>query len=299
MALRIATNPQALTIQRHLSDSLNERQKALEQLGSGSRINRSADDPAGLALSEKLNTSIRSWTVAKRNALDSISLVQTAEGSLNEIGNILTRLKELAVQSSSDTIGNDERTLLNKEFLSLKNEISRINKSSDYNGMNLLQGVDIRTGDSIHQLDMHVGKNYIPDADADSVDNPTNIIRISLDEIRVSLGEDGLNIGEGEEGANVGTRDLSKSSLSLIDQAVERVSSSRAYLGAIQSRLESTERNLAMTIESENMTKSRIKDADFAEQSSRQVQYSILNQSAPSMLAQANSLPYLALSLIQ
>lgn len=172
MGLRIASNVQALTAQRNLNATTEANNASMEKLASGFRINKAADDSAGLAISEKLKADLRGINMARRNASDGVSLIQTAEGGLNEVGNILGRLRELAVQSSSDTIGDTERGFLNKEFSSLKNEITRIAKSTEYNGTLLIGGEldgadeDLSSRSNPYPLEIQIGKNYFASLDS-------------------------------------------------------------------------------------------------------------------------------------
>ncbi len=293
MGLRIATNIQSLKTQRHIGNSSEISDSASERLSSGYRINKASDDAAGLAISEKLKADIRGLNMSKRNANDGISLVQTAEGSLSEVGNILVRLRELAIQGASDTIGGNEREFLNKEFSALKSEISRITLSTQHNGTNLLVGNQDRLDPALKAqanpfpLDIQVGKDYYPTLD----NNPTpiNIIRIDMRKINASLHEEGLNLGLGEkEGAYVADKSGAQGSIDLLDKAINKVSGYRATLGSVQSRLNSTIQNLSISSENASAANSRIRDADMAEEASRSIQGNIIKQAGIAVLAQAN-----------
>lgn len=305
MGLRIMTNTQALVAQRNLSINTEANSQSMEKLSSGFRINKAADDAAGLAVSEKLKADIRGLSVAKRNASDGVSLVQTAEGGLNEVGNILIRLRELAVQAASDTIGGTEREFLNKEFGQLKEEVTRITRTVEFNGTPLLMGdienapEALRTKANNYPLEIQVGKNFIADVDGQGSSQPVNTIRLDLTSINATVGEGGLNLGEAaDEGAQVLTRESAQGSLSTLDDALTKVSGYRAMLGSIQSRLGSTINNLS--IQTENMTaaNSRIRDTDFAEESAKLTQTSILKQAGISILSNANQNPSAALRLL-
>ncbi len=305
MGLRIQTNVQSLTSQRSLNSATEANNQSMEKLSSGYRINKASDDAAGLAISEKLKADIRGMQMAKRNASDGVSLVQTAEGGLNEVGNILTRLRELAVQGASDTIGDNERGFLNKEFGALKEEVTRISKSTEYNGTLLLVGDQSNVEESLknrsnaYPLEIQVGKNFFEDTDGQGVDKAVNVIRIDLQEINATVGEAGLNLGQSaEEGASVQNKLNAQSSLSVIDSAINKVSGYRANLGSIQSRLGSTINNLSIQTETANSANSRIRDTDFAEETAKMTQTNILKQAGVSVLSQANQSPQSALRLL-
>jgi flagellin len=305
MGLRIASNVQALTAQRNLNATTEANNASMEKLASGFRINKAADDSAGLAISEKLKADIRGINMARRNASDGVSLIQTAEGGLNEVGNILSRLRELAVQGSSDTVGDTERGFLNKEFSQLKNEITRIAKSTEYNGT-LLIGGDL--GDSepslaarsnSYPLEIQIGKNYFESVDSKDQASPVNVLRIDLQEINSTVGEDGLNLGEGsDDGAQVASKETAQASIEMLDTAITKVSGYRSTLGAIQNRLNSAMSNLSVQAENANAANSRIRDTDFADESAKLTQTNILKQSGVAVLGQANQTPQLALRLL-
>ncbi len=315
MGLRIQTNVSSLNAQRNLVGSTQSHQGAMERLSSGYRINKAADDAAGLAISEKLKASIRSLNVAKRNANDGVSLVQTAEGGLNEIGNILSRLRELSVQGSSDTVGNTEREFLNKEYMQLKDEVQRITNSLDFNGTPLLAG-DTSNYDGIPDsvkkksnsgvLEIQVGPNWYVPTDSPDTPNQTNIIKVDLTKVntRPELGGGGLElgIGHGDDEAAIGTRVDSKekaqASIETLDNAIQTVSGYRAYLGAVQNRLGSTINNLSIQTENYSAANSRIRDTDFAEETARMTQAEIVKQAGIAVLSQANSSPQAALKLL-
>lgn len=276
MGLRISTNTTSLNAQRNLRESTHEQGKALDKLASGSRIVRAADDAAGLAISEKLKASIRGLGQAKRNASDGVSLVQTAEGGLNEIGNILIRLRELSIQAASDTIGPEERGFLDLEYQQLKDEITRISNVTTFNGRNLLNG----TGGTMEfQVDIHNDPfndrlKYIPE------NNSVTVEALQLEDTSVN----------GKEAA--------RTNLVSLDKAIQKVNGDRAQLGALQNRLSSTIRNLANNIENLSAANSRIRDADVAVQTSELTKQNILNQAGVSVLAQANQKQMAALKLI-
>src|SRR3989344_3238464 len=240
MGLRINTNVTALKGQRNLSASTEKQADSLEKLSSGQRINRAGDDAAGLAISEKLKGSMRSINQAKRNSSDGVSLIQTAEGGLNEVGNILIRMRELSVQSASDTIGAEEREYTNFEFQSLKEEIDRIAQVTEFNGAKLLNGV----GES---FDFQVGIHNKPEEDR---------LQYSPQMTDVTVGKLGLSESATD------SKQVSQGNLDMIDRAISGVNQNRAGLGALQNRLQSTIRNLAIQNESLSEANSRIRDAD-------------------------------------
>ncbi len=279
MGLRIATNISSLTAQRHLRQTRRLLDKSLERLSSGYRVNRAGDDAAGLAISEKLRAKVRGLVQAQRNASDGVSLVQVAEGGLNEVQNILVRLRELGVQSASDTIGPKERRFLDEEYQSLKEEIDRIANGTEFNGTYLLDG----TGGS---LDFQVSTGGL---------NLLGVDRISFDAFKSDVNIDKLGLEE----LGVGDKIAAQESLEKIDMALDNVSSIRGDLGAVENRLTSTVRNLGISIENLSAAKARIKDVDIASETAELTQRSILMQAGISVLSQANSVPKMALSLLQ
>lgn len=276
MGLRIATNVPSLSAQRSLSVNNKEQQNTLGKLSSGTRIVRAADDAAGLAISEKLKAQMRGLQQASRNANDGISMIQTAEGGLNEVSNILVRLRELSVQSASDTVGDSERKFTDLEYQNLKSEVERISQVTEFNGKKLLDG----SGD---KYDFQIGVNNHDFQDRISYNAGNQNAGVS------SLGIDGLEVSS-KEGA--------QGSLNTIDDAIQKVSGQRAELGAVQNRLSSTVNNLAVTNENLSMANSRIRDTDFAAETAKNTKLSILNSAGTSVLSQANSQGQAALKLI-
>lgn len=276
MGLRINTNTASLNAQRNLMGTKMGLDKSLERLSSGYRINRAGDDAAGLAISENLRAQIRGLKQASRNAQDGVSLVQVAEGSLNEISSILIRLRELAVQSASDTIGPVERQFLNVEYDQLVSEVDRVADGTEFNGTQLLSG----TG-SI--LDFQVGTR-----------NDPNIDRLSFDASKADANSAALGVNL----TSVADKASAQNSLSAIDQAIVSVSAMRADFGAIQNRLTSTISNLAVSVENMSAANSRIRDVDVAEETAEMTRNNILLQAGTSVLAQANSSAQTALGLL-
>ncbi len=276
MGLRINTNVASLAAQRNLGMNKLNLDNNLRKLSSGERITRAADDAAGLAISEKLKGHIRGLRQARRNSDDGISLIQTAEGGLSEISNIIVRLRELAVQAASDTVGDTERGFSDIEFQQLKDEINRISKGSEFNGRKLLDG----TGGLV---EIQVGIHNDPTQDRIKYDATTADATIE------SLGLIGETIA-GKEGAQL--------SLERLDSALTRINGVRANLGALQNRLQSTSTNLAVTDENLSAANSRIRDVDVAAETADLAKNNILNQASVSVLAQANNAPQFALKLL-
>lgn len=279
MGLRIATNVSSLTSQRHLRNTRRALDKSLERLSSGYRINRAGDDAAGLAISEKLRAKVRGLVQAERNANDGVSLIQVAEGALNEVQNILVRLRELGVQSASDTIGNQERRFLDEEYQALKQELDRIANSTEFNGTYLLDG----TGGS---LDFQVNTGGL---------NLLGVDRISFDAFKLDVNLDKLGLEE----LNIKDKVAAQTSLGNIDIAIQDVSSIRGELGALENRLSSTINNLGISIENMSAARSRVKDVDVAAETAEMTQHNILMQAGISVLSQANNVPKMALSLLE
>lgn len=294
MGLRIRTNVPSLTAQRRLGETTDRMQSNMEKLSSGYRINKSADDAAGLAISETLGAKIRSLGQAKRNANDGISLIQVAEGSMNEISNILIRMRELAVQSASDTIGDLERSYTNKEYNELVSEIDRIANTTEFNGLNLLQGSDGNEG--LENLTIHVGSGSGIVENTDTID--INIEDIKLNAAEVLGVEGGEAIGPLAADGDF-SRETAAEKLSVLDDAIKKVAGNRATLGSKQSRLSSTINNLSIQIENMSTSRSRIRDVDFASETALFTQNRILAQAGSSVLSQASSIPELAVNLIR
>jgi flagellin len=275
MGLRVATNIPSLTTQRNLQKVSEEAGVSYARLSSGQRITKSADDAAGLSISSNLEAQVRGFRQAQRNANDGISLVQTAEGGLNEVGNILIRMRELGVQAASDTIGDTERGFVDKEYQNLKQEIDRISKVTTYNGTNLLGGEG-------HALDFQVGTNA------------GEYNRISFDPSKMDVRTGSLGMGS----VNLAKKDDALDSLAHIDDAIKAVNSNRADLGATQNRLQSTSNSLGITMENLSAARSRIADTDMAFETSQMIKNSIIQNAGISVLAQANSAPQASLKLL-
>ena len=276
MSLRIATNVESLVAQRHMNTTSASQKSNLEHLASGSRINKAADDAAGLAISETMKSQIRSIRQASRNAQDGISMIQTAEGGMSEVGNILMRFRELSVQGASDTLGDLDRTFIDKEVQQLKAEISRITESTEFNGKNLLSGVS-------GSISLQVGVHNIEEQD-----------RINLDTQKISVSLKSLGI----ESVSTMTRDASRDNLDKIDTAMRTLVENRSELGSMQNRLQSTVNNSAIYEENMSTANSRIRDADIATESAELAKNNILSQAGVAVLSQANQNNMLALKLL-
>lgn len=276
MGLRINTNVQSMMAQRSLSKVGKEQSNVFAQLSSGQRINKAADDAAGLAISEKLKAEVRGSQQAARNAGDGISVIQTAEGGLQEVSNILIRLRELSVQSASDTIGDNERKFSDMEYQQLTSELQRVAESTDFNGIKLLSGEGT-------VMDFQVGTKNNPFQD-----------RISLDLTQTNATAEALSMNA----TNVLTKVDAQTNLEKIDGAINKVNSNRANLGALQNRLQSTISNLDVKVENMSAANSRIRDTDIAAASAEMARTNIVTQAATSVLAASNSSPAGALRLI-
>lgn len=275
MGLRIATNVPSLVAQRNLQESTKEQSRSIARLSSGQRIVNAGDDAAGLAISQNLLAETRGLKQAQRNANDGVSFVQTAEGSLNEVSNILIRLRELGVQAASDTLGDDERALLDKEYQSLKSEVDRIAQVSNFNGRKLLDGSG---GELAFQVGSRAGENNRVNFRSNEADARTSALGVS---------------GEG-----VASRDDALDSLEAVDEAISKVNSYRSSLGALQNRLHSASANLSVHIENISEARSRIADTDIAEEASQLAKASILQSAGVAVLSQANSSSANALKLL-
>lgn len=275
MGLRISTNLASINAQRQLGTQQKRNQHALAALSSGSRIVNAADDAAGLAISENIKGQTRGIAMARMNAFNAISLVQVSEGGLNEINNILIRMRELGVQAASDTVGDTERGFLNTEAKQLLDEADRIAKTTRFGNKKLLDG-------SGEELEFHVG----PFGDKDNV----IAYKMSADATTDELGVSGISIGD---------KDDARDTLKSVDEALVKLGKMRADFGAVQSRLNSTVSNLDVQFENLSAANSRIRDADVAFESAELASSNILQQASVSVLAQANQNGNAALRLLQ
>ena len=274
MGLRVNTNVTSITAQRSLSTVTDRLTGNFRRLSTGLRISTAADDAAGLAISERLRSQVRSLEQARRNASDGISLMQTAEGALNEVNSILIRLRELSIQSSNGSVSNQDKETLDQEFQNLVNEVDRIARSAEFSGIKLLDGsatsvmfqVGLGTTSGIDQLEVSL--------------SPT---------LSTTLALNSLDIGSG--GATT-------TAITNIDAAINTVSALRGTLGAVQNRLASTINNLAIQVENLSAAESRIRDVDVAYETAQLTKLQIMQQAAISVLGQTNALPQAALRLL-
>lgn len=277
MGLRVNTNISSLTALKALNGTKGSMDKTMAKLSSGERINRSSEDAAGLAISENLKNQMRGLKQSNRNAMDGVSLIQIAEGGLNEISNILIRLRELAIQTASDTISDRERKMVNIEYSQMLDEIDRIAQTTEFNGTSLLSGEN-------QLMDFQINTKNSPYADRITLDG-------SLADVgTVALGVDMLNVLD---------KASSQDSLSVVDSAIEKVNSLRANFGAIQTRLNSTIENILQSVENTAQANSRIRDADIAEESSELAKKNLMMQTGTAVLAQSNQQNQLAMQLLK
>ena len=275
MAISLLSNATSLAAQRNLNNTQMKQAASINRLSSGLRINSASDDAAGLGISEKLKSEIKSNTQASRNANDGVSLTQIAEGALNEVAGTLTRMREISVQSSNGTLGANERSFLDTEFQALKTEIDRISNVTEFNGIHLLNG------SAAGGLAMQVG-----------IRNSAN------DQITVTIASTAAaDLGLGT--TTVSTLANAQAAMTTIDAAINSVSARRSSLGSVQNRLQVTMSNLSVANENLTAANSRIRDVDVAEESAALTRNQILSQAGAAMLAQANQLPSIATQLLR
>ena len=281
MGLRVNTNVASLNAQRNLYNTTTKFQKSMERLSSGMRINRSGDDAAGLAISESLKSDIRAMQQASRNAADGISLVQVAEGALDEVNNILLRIRELAEQAATETLGDQERAYLDQEYQELLSEVDRIAATAEFNGIKLLDGtagsLDVQVG---------IGTDVLTSAVSIDLTSPMDTTQLAL-------------FGTSLQGNPPDGGDTARALMGEIEAATGTVSQLRAGFGAAQNRLETSIRSIGMTAENLAAANSRIRDVDVALETSTMTSLQILQQAGVSILSQANVSSQLALSLLQ
>lgn len=273
MGVVVQTNVSSLEAQRNLHKNQKALGVSFNRLSSGFRVNTAADDAAGLAVSESMKSKIRSFTVAERNAADGVSMAQTAEGALGEVHDVLGRMRELATQAANGSLSDTDRGYLNTEFTALKDEITRIQGSTKFNGVDLIAQT---TSSTTFQI---------------GLDNATN------DQISVNFG--GLNLSAVTASGNgVGTLATAQAALGITDTGIASVSSSRAGFGAVMNRLDVATANIQTMRLNLSAANSRIRDVDVAEETSRLSRNQVLTQAGISILSQANQLPQLAFGLI-
>lgn len=306
MGIRIKTNIESLVSQRRVSDSRKALGESYEKLASGQRVNKSADDAAGLAVSERIRAKTRSLEVAKRNANDGISYLQVAEGGLNETTNIVIRMRELAAQAASDTIGNREREFLNKEFTQLRQEVGRIMEATEFNGTKVLK-VDEQKPMRIFVGASNRGNDAEGNAPDISLEDDPDTLTVDLKDLatfkeamEAVLDEDLTIVPSDSDGGAAdlgpaGTNDI----FNRLDSALDSMASYRAVLGSVQSRLNSSITNIDVTSENLQAAQSRIRDVDYAAETAKLATNRILTQAGVSVLTQANANGDFALQLLR
>src|SRR3954449_8427076 len=281
MGLRIQNNIEAFNAHRNLTTTANSAAKSMERLSSGYRINRAADDAAGLAISEKMRGQIGGLDQAQRNAQDGVSLVQTGEGALNEVHSMLQRVRELKVQHDNQTLNDSDKAAIVGEVVALQSEIKDIQKNTSFNGIKLLDG----SGGTSGTVKLQVGANS-----GETID-------VTADDILSGTGMSAVAGMTSAAGSGTGT--FGGMSLDDIDKAIGEVSDRRASFGAVQNRLEHRLNNLATYQENLTASESRIRDVDMAKEMVNFSKFQILQQAGTSMLAQANQAPQGVLSLLR
>lgn len=312
MALTINTNVASLNAQRNLGASQSNLNKSMQRLSSGLRINSAKDDAAGLAISDRMTAQIRGLNQASRNANDAISMAQTAEGALQESTNILQRMRELAVQASNDTNTSADRTSLNAEVSQLLSEIDRIASTTSFNGQVLLNGgFSGSNNGAVFQVGANAGQTITVNVGAAN-QSALGLAGVASTNTTVttyatgSLGGGTMSIATGTStvansgvaALNINTFTAAQSAITTIDAAINTIDTIRGDLGAVQNRFESTIANLNNVAENLTAARSRILDADIAQETSAMTKNNILQQAGVSILAQANQAPQLALSLL-
>ncbi len=267
------------------NDAMNEQGKSLEKLSTGLRINRASDDAAGLSVSEQLRTQVRGMGRAKANAQDGIALLQIAEGAANEMSSMLQRMRELAIQSSNDTLTSTDRSYVDQEFKALVNEVDRISKTTNYNGQTLIYGGASSFGGTTSSV-LHIGAN-------DKVG--TDTLTITIDGLSASA----LGLTGGSTAVGVSTHASAIAAIATIDNAIKSVNNMRSDMGAYVNRLEHAINNLNNQEFNTQDAESRIRDVDFAKESTEFTRHQILTQSSTSMLSQANQVPNSVMGLLR
>jgi len=295
--MRISNNVQALKAYRNLSANQMNVKTTMDKLSSGQKINRGADDAAGLAISEKMRNRLKALDKAEQNVLDGISMVQTVEGGLGETHNLLQRMRELAVQAGNGTLATEDRTAIQEEINQLTNEVSRIAETTQFNGKKLLTGaydkdnaVFIQTNagasegisltiDDMRARNIGIASTTQPNENVRALDFPSDD-------------------GQPEYALSVMTSDDAEEAISHYTKAIDAISQQRAQLGAVQNRFEAMSSVLSVSKENLTASESRIRDTDMAREMMEYAKYNILNQSGMAMIAQANALPQGVLQLL-
>ena len=284
MALKIFNNPSSINAQRLLAANSERLAKSVERISSGVRINKASDDAAGLAVSEALRSDIRAMRQAMRNANDGISMINVTEGALNEQSSILIRLRELASQSSTGTVGSTERQTIQLEFNSLRNEVDRITESTTFNGQGLIDGALASAITSTSHVVLQIGINS----------NSNSQINLNEEMNLAAITSTALNI----QNLSLTNIDAALTALAALNNAISSVAQGRGKVGAVQNRLTRTIANLSVTIENLQAAESSIRDADIAEEIAELTRNQILVQSATAMVGQANMIPQSILQLL-
>ena len=284
MALKIFNNPSSINAQRLLAANSERLAKSVERISSGVRINKASDDAAGLAVSEALRSDIRAMRQAMRNANDGISMINVTEGALNEQSSILIRLRELASQSSTGTVGSTERQTIQLEFNSLRNEVDRITESTTFNGQGLIDGALASGISSVNQVVLQIGINS----------NSNSQINLNEEMNLAAITSTALSI----QNLSLTSIDNALTALASLNTAISSVAQGRGKVGAVQNRLTRTIQNLGVTIENLQAAESSIRDADIAEEIAELTRNQILVQSATAMVGQANMIPQSILQLL-
>ena len=284
MALKIFNNPSSINAQRLLAANSERLAKSVERISSGVRINKASDDAAGLAVSEALRSDIRAMRQAMRNANDGISMINVTEGALNEQSSILIRLRELASQSSTGTVGSTERQTIQLEFSSLRNEVDRITQSTTFNGQGLIDGALASSIAAASQVVLQIGINS----------NSNSQINLNKEMNLSAITSTALSI----QNLSLTNIDAALTALAALNTAISSVAQGRGKVGAVQNRLTRTIQNLGVTIENLQAAESSIRDADIAEEIAELTRNQILVQSATAMVGQANMIPQSILQLL-
>jgi len=284
MPIRVYHNINAITVQRNLGNNRAALGSSLEKLSSGMRINKAGDDAAGLAISEFLRADIRSMGQAIRNANDGVSMINTAEGALSEQSSILIRMRELATQSATGSLGSTERSTINREFTALRDEINRISATSEFNGQTLIDGgLSSATGipTVVIQIGIHAGANY-----RINLNTAVDLTAINASALQI-------------DALNVTAATAALSAIARLDSALVTVVDGRGRLGATQNRLQHTLQSLSVASQNLQAAESQIRDADYAKEISKFTKNQILSQASTSILAQANLVPQQVLQLLR
>lgn len=285
--MRINNNIPALNTHRIFTGNTNAMQKSLERLSSGKRINRAADDAAGMAISQKMQAQVRGLRQASRNSLDGISLIQTAEGALNEIHAMLQRMRELSVQGANGTYTEDDLKAIGDEIVQLTEQIDQIANNTEFNGKKLLNGKE--------KVQLQVGANEGQTIEIDMNDINATISGLEINDFKKEI-EDAIEAAEKDEKLS---NEKIANGIEIFNTAIDRVAGMRSKLGAYQNRLEHTMKNIDNTAENLTSSMSRIEDADMALEMSEFTRLNILQQAGTAMLAQANQLPQGVLQLLR